>query len=69
MNTYYIPECTMVSSPVISKRSGMLKYKQQRFTLYFNYNLNKRLQQDEMCVCIYIYIYISYKARKLDIIF
>ena len=31
----------------------MLKYKQQRFALYFNYNLNKRLQQDETCIYIY----------------
>lgn len=52
MSICYIPECTMVSSRVISKRSEMLKYKQQHFALYFNYNLNKRLQQYEMYISV-----------------
>lgn len=69
MSTCYIPECTMVSSPVISKRSGMLKYKQQCFALYFNYNLNKRVQQDETQTHTHTHVSVSYKARKVDIIF
>lgn len=37
----------------------MLKYKQQCFSLYFNYNLNKRLQQHENTS-----IYVLVKSKK-----